>query len=189
MSEALDYDIRTDPTAFITFREYLEGEKHAEVRHEYIDGRVFAMAGATRNHEIVALNLAASLHTHLKGSPCRAFKGDMKLKVEIQDRDFVYYPDIVVGCDPSDRHPLFIEKPKVLIEVMSDYKADNVEKLFVYLRIPSLEEYLVVDQDPANPQAWLYRRDNGWEQENGAPEGVVKLASLDFETTLAGLYA
>jgi len=188
MSEALDYATAT-PTDLLSFREYLEGEKHAEERHEYVDGKVFAMAGASEAHEILALNLASALNFHLKGSPCRAFKGDMKLKVEIQKRDFTYYPDIMVACDPEDRHPYFKERPKVLVEVMSDYRADNVEKLFVYQQIPSLEEYLVIDQNPANHQAWLYRRETGWQQENGAPEGLVKLASLGFETPLDGLYA
>ncbi len=185
MNEAIDY---ATTTGFISFEEYLEGEKIADERHEYVDGKVFGMAGASEGHEIMAGAMFVALHLHLKGTSCRAFKGDMKLKAAIQRREVAYYPDIIVACDPADRHPYFKERPKVLVEIMSDYKADNVEKLFVYQQIPSLEEYLVIDPNPANRQAWLYRRATGWQQENGAPAGTVKLASLDFETPLDGLY-
>lgn len=189
MREALDYLTDIPVADFISFPLYLEGVKHAEQRHEYVDGKVFAMAGASEAHEIIALNLAGGLNLHLKGTPCRPFKGDMKLKLAIQGRDLAYYPDIMVVCDPADKHPFFKESPKVLIDVMNDYKADNLEKLFVYQQILSLEDYLVLDQNPANHQAWLYRRETGWQQENGAPDGIVHLASLDFETPLDALYA
>ena len=183
MSEALAHD-----TDFISFREYLEGERFSEVRHEYVDGKVFAMAGASEAHELVALALASALYQHSKRGPCRVFKGDMKLKVAVQGRDLAYYPDIMATCDPTDDQPLHKEKPTVLIEVMSDYKADHVEKLFAYQQIPSLQEYLVVEQAGANRRTWLYRRSTGWLQENGAPEGTIELTSIGFRTTLEDVY-
>src|SRR5437867_4042541 len=79
---------------YLTVDAYLEGERHSEVRHEYFDGEVFAMAGASQEHELVALNLAAALHSHLKGKPCRAFKDGMKLRLQAMGRDLFYYPDI-----------------------------------------------------------------------------------------------
>lgn len=172
----------------ISFGEYLEREKHAGERHEFVDGRMFAMAGASENHEIVAGNLFVSLHQHLAGDPCRVFKGDMKLKITLQERDLVYYPDIMITCDSADKEPLFKTSPKVLIEVMSDYKTDHVEKLFAYQQIPSLEEYLVLNQDPGRRQAWLYRRAKSWVQEEGAPDGVIELASVKFSMKLEEAY-
>ena len=183
MSEGID--IYSD---FISFREYLEGEKVAEFRHEYADGKVFAMAGASEGHEIVAGGIFSAIYQHLKGSGCRAFKGDMKLKVSVQKRDLAYYPDIMVACDSADNHPMFKERPKLLIEVMSDYKADHLEKLFAYQQIESLEQYLVVSQDAEKQEAWLYERSGGWQQTEGAPDGVIKLTCIDFSISLSELY-
>lgn len=174
---------------WISFREYLGRESTAEERHEYVDGKVFAMAGATEAHEIVAGNLFVAVHQHLRGKPCRVFKGDMKLKIALHRRDLGYYPDIMVTCDPADAEPLFKESPKLLIEVMSNYKTDHMEKLFAYQQIPSLEQYLVVSQDPDERQAWLYQRANAWEQEEGAPGGVIQLGSIEFSLSLNDVYA
>ncbi len=183
MSQAI-----VSPSEFLPFGMYLEAEENAEERHEYVDGRVFAMAGASEAHEIVALNLASAINIHLKGSPCRTFKGDMKLRIEIQGRELVYYPDIMVTCDPGDNLPLFKQRPKLLIEVMSDYKTDHIEKLLAYQQIDTLEEYLVVDQDPEQRRAWLYRRETGWRQENGATEDRITLSCIGFEIELKAVY-
>ncbi len=171
-----------------TVEDYLEEEQSAEERHEYIAGRIYEMAGATEKHEIVAGNLFVLLFTHLRGSGCRTFKGDMKVHLTLNGKDYLYYPDIMVVCDPEDNEPIYKKSPKVLIEVMSDYKADHVEKLFAYQQIDTLQEYLVIDQDPENQQAWLYRAETGWQQEDGAPGGIVRVDCLDFETSLADLY-
>ena len=172
----------------ISFSEYLTGETVAEERHEYVDGKVFTMAGASENHEIVALNLASAIHQHLKGTGCRVFKGDMKLKIALHRRDLGYYPDIMVTCDPKDAHQHYKESPKLLIEIMSSYKTDHMEKLFAYQQIPTLEQYLIVNQDPDEKQAWLYQRSQAWDQEEGAPNGVIQLDSIDFSTPLEDLY-
>src|SRR5438105_3189706 len=105
--------------AYITLEEYLEGERHSEVRHEYFDGAVFAMAGASDEHELVAMNFAAILHAHLKGKTCQVFKDGMKLRMPMMDSDLFYYPDVMVTCDPTDNRRYYREKPKLLIEVLS----------------------------------------------------------------------
>ena len=183
MSEAIDYE-----KDFISVEEYLEGEPLATVRHEYVGGRVIEMAGATEEHETVASNLFVSLYTHLRGRPCRAFKGEMKLRLFLNETELFYYPDILVTCDPRDTEKLFKRYPKALVEVMSNYKSDHVEKLFAYQQIETLEEYLVVDQNPETPQAWIYRKESGWKKENGAPDGVISLQTVDFSIPLADLY-
>ena len=124
---------------WISFSEYATGETVAEERHEYVDGKGFAVAGAGENHEIVASNLFAAIHQHMKGKGCRVFKGDMKLKIALHRRDLGYYPDIMVTCDPKDTDQNFKTSPKLLIEVMSNYRIDHVKKLFAYQQIPALE--------------------------------------------------
>lgn len=183
VARAIDPDSK-----FLSMTDYLEEEQEALERHEYVDGQVFAMAGASEIHEIVALNLAASLLTHLRGKKCRVFKGGMKVHLQLNRQELFYYPDIMVVCDPSDQQALFKEKPKVIIEVMSDYRKDHVEKLFAYQQIASLEEYLVISQEPKEPEAWLYRKDQDWAKTEGAPEGRIRLETLGFETALEDLY-
>jgi len=173
---------------FVPVDDYLEGELRAEERHEYVGGRVVAMAGATEQHETVALNLAAAMLQHLRGKGCRVFKGDMKVRLNLNGMDLFYYPDIMVTCDPEDKQPLYKERPKIIVEVMTEYKSDHVEKLFAYQQIESLEEYLIVNHDPAHPKAWLYRRDREWTVAEGAPEGRIRLETIGFETPLEELY-
>src|SRR5687767_11544927 len=119
----------------LSVAEYLKGEREAEERHEYIDGHVYAMAGASEQHEIVAGNLFATLHAHMRGKGCRVFKGDMKVRLQLNQADLFYYPDVMVVCDSADAHPLYKTSPRLIVEVMSDYKADHVEKLFAYQQI------------------------------------------------------
>ncbi len=172
----------------LTVEEYLEGEQEAEERQEYAGGQVYAMAGASEAHEVVALNFAAQLLAHLRGKKCRVFKGDMKVRLRLNANDLFYYPDAMVVCDPEDTQNLYKERPKVIVEVMSDYKSDHVEKLFAYQHIDSLEEYLVIHQDSDKMRAWLYRKDQNWAVSEGAPEGMIHLDSIGFCTPLADLY-
>ncbi len=183
MSEAIVHE-----KDYVSLADYLEAEPLALERHEYANGQVLAMAGASENHETVAGNLSAALLLHTKGKGCRTFKGDMKLRLSLHEADLIYYPDIIVTCDPRDTDPIYKKHPIVLIEVMSDYNKDHVEKLFAYQQIETLEEYLIVDQDPENQQAWLYRKETGWKKEEGAPDGRIALNSIRFSIPLAELY-
>lgn len=184
MSEAHLYT-----NSLVSFEAYLLGEKAAEERHEFVDGQVIAMAGASESHEIVAGNMFVAIHQHLRGKGCRVFTGDMKLRIDLRRRELSYYPDIMVTCDPADAHALYKESPKVLIEVMSNYKTDHLEKLFVYQQIPSLEQYLVISQDADAHKAWLYQRATQWDQEDGAPDGVIELSALGFSMKLEDAYS
>jgi Uma2 family endonuclease len=173
---------------YLSVADYLAGEELAEERHEYVNGRVFAMAGASEPHEIVALNLSAAILFHLRGKGCRVFKGDMKVRLRLNQVDLFYYPDVMVACDPADNHPAYKERPKVIVEVMTDYRADHVEKLFAYQQIPSLEEYLVINQSSEQPQACLYRRDANWGVANRFEDGIIHLESIGFRHALSELY-
>ena len=173
---------------YLSVADYLEEEQSARERHEYVDGHVYAMAGASEQHEVVALNLSASLLAHMRGRGCRVFKGDMKVRLRLNEIDLFYYPDIMVCCDPADSQAYYKERPRLIVEVMTDYKADHVEKLFAYQQIAGLEEYLVISQDPEEARAWLYRKESNWAMADGAPDGQVLLNSIGFATPLRELY-
>jgi Uma2 family endonuclease len=96
----------------ITAEDYLAGEKLAEVRHEFVAGCVYAMAGASEEHNLVSGNMFASLHTHLRGKRCRVFSADMKVRLCVSANDIFYYPDVMVACDPRDTDRYFKRFPK-----------------------------------------------------------------------------
>lgn len=174
---------------FISVEEYLAGEEAGEVKHEYIGGTVYAMAGASRDHNTISLNLASALRSHLRGGPCRTFVSDVKVRLQHAGNDIFYYPDVVVGRDARDTEPLFLIHPKVVIEVLSagTERLDRREKFWAYMGIESLEEHVLVAQD--RPEVTLHRRANGWRPEvlKGA-EDTLRLASLNFSTPLSDLY-
>ncbi len=173
----------------LTFEEYLVSEHEAEERHEFVNGEVIAMAGASDAHELVAMNVAAAIHGHIRGKGCRVFKGDMKLRFQAGESiDLAYYPDVMVTCDPADDHAHYKLRPKLVVEVMTRFKQDHFEKLFIYQQIESLEEYLVIGQDPEEPQAWVYRRDLEWKMPKAITEGDIHLPSIDLTLPLGEMY-
>ncbi len=174
---------------FITAEEYLAGEELTDIRHEYLGGSVYAMAGTTDDHNIICLNLVTHIRSHLRGGPCRVFMESVKLRLAVARDDFFYYPDIMVTCDPRDTEKLFKRHPKLLIEVLSDHseRIDKREKFFSYTRIESLEEYVLVSQ--STMEAVVFRRSAGWEGvtvRGGAAE--LRLGSIDLGIPLASLY-
>ncbi len=173
----------------VSVADYLEGERHTEIKHEYSGGVVTAMAGASRKHELVGMNLATSLHAHLRGKGCRAFKSDMKLRTEVMGSDIFYYPDIMVACDPDDDDPYFVRRPKLVIEILSDnIMRDRVEKFLVYQRIPSLQEYVVISQHPERAEVTIHRREDGWEPGEIHRSGEFTLRSIGLTLKVEDLY-
>src|SRR5258705_13288464 len=102
------------PMPHLTVEDYLEGEKTSPVRHEYVAGQVYAMAGANAPHNGIALNLATRLRPHLRGGPCRVFISDVKGRIEALD--LFYYPDVMVSCDVGDRAEDFRSRPCLILE-------------------------------------------------------------------------
>src|SRR5580704_7577020 len=102
--------------ASISVEEYLAGELKSEIRHEYIGGLVYAMAGTSSEHNIICQNLLIPLRAHLRGQPCQVFMESVKLKLLVANEDVFYYPDLIVTCDPRDTERYFKTWPKVLIE-------------------------------------------------------------------------
>lgn len=172
---------------YITANEYLEGEKLSEIRHEYIDGEVYAMAGATVRHYRLVKQLGNILERHLENTDCEVFIVDMKTKAN----DYIYYyPDVVVTCEKLTDEQDFISKPQLIIEVLSPSTAqkDKREKLVAYKMIESLQEYAIVWQDEMRVE--LHRRKNeGWLTFfYTQAEDEVEFASIEFQTTVAEIY-
>jgi Uma2 family endonuclease len=173
----------------LSVEDYLAGEEHSDVRHDYIGGTVYAMAGGSEEHGTIVANLIAALHGHLRGKGCRAFVADMKVRLLLRGEDVFYYPDVLVTCDPRDTHRYYKQFPKVLIEVLSETteRIDRREKRWSYLQLESLEEYVLIAQDKS--EVTLYRRSNEWAPEIlTGPAAVLTLASLEFSLPLAQIY-
>ena len=173
----------------LTVEDYLMGEQRREVRHEYLDGVVYAMAGASVEHNTISLNLAAALRNHLRGTPCGTFMADVKIRLTVANDDLFYYPDVMVACDPRETDRFFKRFPKVLIEVMSETteRTDRREKFLSYTQIETLEEYVLVAQDKM--EVTLFRRVNKWQPEIFSKiDHQLPLASIDFTLALPAIY-
>ena len=175
----------------LTEEEYLAAEPDRFERHEFIDGQLRAMAGASDRHEGVALLIAAKLLQHLRGKPCRVYKGDMKLRIQqlTQARKIVfYYPDIMVVCDPEDNGQNYKTKPKLIVEVLSNDKGrDLIEKLAVYREIDTLEEYFVISQNAQRPEVTAFRRRTDFTPEI-LQDGPFTMESVGLALTVKELY-
>ena len=151
--------------SLLSVAEYLAAEEHAEVRHEYLHGTLHAMAGSSRRHNEICFNIASLLKNRIGKGPCRTYLADVKLRIRALAGDLFYYPDVMVGCDPADRHDYYLERPSVLFEVTSPTTAltDRREKLLAYQSLPSLEHYVMVSQDEPRIE-WMRRAGEGWER-------------------------
>ena len=172
----------------ITADDYLAGEIHSPIRHEYVAGEVFAMAGATEEHATIALNFAALLRNQVRGGPCRVYIADMKLRVEAADAFF--YPDVFVTCDPRDTtEPLAKRHPSLICEVLSESTEayDRGGKFAAYRTLDSLSEYLLIDSRRRSVEVFR-RQPGGWLLAPVAPDGALELKCLDFRCAVDALY-
>ena len=166
----------------------MEGEKITKVRHEYVDGEAYAMAGGTKAHNLISFNVARALHGHLRSTPCRVFIGDVKVHVAWDWRERFYYPDVVVECEAGDSDPYVVEQPKLIIEVLSDSteRNDRSDKFYAYRRLPSFDEYVLVAQDTRRVE--VYRRETGWDLELYEQQGELSLRSLGLDLSITDVY-
>jgi Uma2 family endonuclease len=167
-----------------TREEYLEWEARQTERHEYVNGEIFALAGARRGHAIIALNIASELRNQLRGKPCRPFMADMKLQIDAADAFF--YPDVLVTCDERDaRADLQIEHPRLIIEVLSDSTAayDLGLKFEYYRLVPELREYVVIEPDRQRIYAYRKNEAGEWLLRDLLPGEPLTLASVGCSIT------
>jgi len=168
----------------LTEEEYLSSERTSTVKREYIDGQVFAMAGASYNHNCIAINVSSNFRSHLKGSSCSTFMSDMKLRI---GQNYVY-PDVLVDCSPMSGDDEFSTSPVIIMEVLSKStrKTDVTFKLLRYINIPSLQEYVLIEQDFVSIQ--VLRRINHWLSEYYFLDDAITFASIGLTLTVAEIY-
>ncbi|MCI0747867.1 MAG: Uma2 family endonuclease [Verrucomicrobia subdivision 3 bacterium] len=175
---------------WISPQEYIEGEWQSEIRHEYVDGLVYAMAGASIEHNRISGNIFTALRIGLRGGPCEVFMADVKVKIPPRVANAFYYPDVLVACDPTEEAEYYRERPSIIFEVLSPdtERTDRREKAIAYRQIPSIRMYVIVEQErPA--VTVLQPAQEGWDSE--ALEGlhaVLRLPPIGLEMTLATIY-
>jgi len=181
-----------EPHRRISIEDYLAAERRAETKSEYLDGEVFAMSGASRLHNLIALNIAASLHGQLKGRPCETYAGDMR--VLIPEVGLYTYPDVTVVCgeprfDDGELDTLL--NPTLIIEVLSPTTEgyDRGRKSAHYRTLESLREYVLVSQDEVRVELFTRRDDGHWLlSEASRLDETLPLASIGCELRLADVY-
>ncbi|MEM7698215.1 MAG: Uma2 family endonuclease [Verrucomicrobiota bacterium] len=175
---------------FFSEQNYLRLEESSDVKHEYREGVIYAMAGAKNSHNRIAGNGFASLHSKLKGKSCQPFTSDTKVRITRISGVTHYYPDFLVVCEENPPDDTFQEKPVVIAEVVSSStrRIDEGEKLDAYLTIPSLMVYLLVEQD--EPAVVVHRRgERGFTRElHTGLVATIPLPEIDAELALADLY-
>lgn len=175
-----------------TVEEYLELDRASEIPHEYLQGRIVAMADPSRQHNLLVTSIGASLHGQLRGRSCEVYLSRMRL--QIPSADVFTYPDVTVVCEEpelADEHQDILLNPTVLVEVLSpstsDY--DHGRKFAYYRQLASLIEYLLVAQHEARVEHYTRQPDGSWRlEETDDPDAVLDLPSIGCTLSLAEVY-
>lgn len=176
----------------ISEAEYLALEAQSPLKHEYVAGGIYAMTGASLRHNVIAGNIYSLLRAHLRGSPCRTFMSDAKLRVN--KLNSYYYPDVMVTCDPRHQNitpsDTVIETPRLVIEILSTSTeaTDRREKLLAYRSLSSMLEYVLVSQEVARIEIHRRQGDIGWQIITLSPGDPVELNSVELVTDFAAIY-
>jgi Uma2 family endonuclease len=175
--------------------DYLALEANSDIKHEYIDGEVYTMAGATDTHVTIALNTAIALRHHLRGSGCQVYISDMKVRIKNLKKERFYYPDIMVTCEPQDRETATYKQfPKVIIEVLSDSTEafDRGDKFIDYQSLDSLMEYILINT--RQPRLDIFHRHNNrwvfntYSLSDISADATFPIDSLNFQEKIATIY-
>lgn len=177
---------------YITEDEYWEMEQAALTKHEYFNGQIYAMAGASRVHNIIAMNAGSSLTAQLKGKKCRAVGSDQLVKVEATGLQT--YPDITVYCPPArfdEKRQDTLLEPSVLVEVLSSSTADydRTDKFDHYKKIATLGDYLLIAQDKRRVEHFHRNENNQWILQTATQnDDVVFLKSIECNLKIEDVY-
>lgn len=178
----------------LSVREYLDNERQSEIRHEFLDGLVYAMAGESIAHSTICFNLAVTIGAQLKNTPCRGFSPNMKVRAG--EQGLYAYPDLMVACDEPafhDKEKDVLLNPTVIFEVLSPSTADydRGEKFERYrAHIETLQDYVLVSQDRPHVENRRREPDGTWTSiELDGPAEVLSLPSIDCRVPLADLYS
>lgn len=176
---------------YMSPEEYLEFEHHSDIKHEYIDGEVYAMAGTGGVHNIISGNLYMSLRNSLQGSACRTYFADVKVKLG-QGQKF-FYPDLVITCDQRDEPTLsYVNFPTVIIEVLSESteQFDRGKKFQYYRNIPSLQEYILISSQEYLIECFRRTKNDLWTlQTYEGLNAILRIENLAIDAPLSEIYA
>jgi len=174
-----------------TLREYVELEDASSgVKHEYVGGAIYAMAGGSPEHAALTSALAVIIGSHLRGGPCRTYSSDLRIAIEAAD---VYtYADLTVVCDPVERSPEsphHVINPRLVVEVLSPSteRYDREQKRLYYQQVASLEDYVLVAQDRRLVEVW-HREGATWTHRRFERGGRAPLPSIDAQLSVDELY-
>lgn len=180
------------PKKRLTAEEYLEFERGSEIKHEFYNGRIYAMAGAKRRHNLIALNIGSEIRTHLKGRNCETYPSDMRIYIP---RFGLYtYPDVSVVCGKPEFQDAVLDtllNPVLLIEILSDSTEsyDRGKKFQHYRSIESLQEYVLVSQNEARIEKYIRQGDGFWVlSEAVGVDSSIMFESIDCPISLAEVY-
>ena len=185
--------------SYISPEEYLLLEEHATTKHEYLDGVIYdwqgggpkAMAGGSKEHNRVSINVCVALRSQLKGGPCDVFIADVKVATS----DAFFYPDVVVTCSAADKaNPLLVKEPAIVVEVLSQSTElfDRGDKFKTYRAFDSLQAYVLVS--PERRTIEVFARNNGWAASSDAQwtrlsgEEVLQLDALDLKLLASDVF-
>lgn len=182
----------SQPKTYLTPEEYLAIERKAAYKNEYIDGVMVAMTGASRRHNLIAVNITGELRQQLRGQPCETYAADMR--VRIPSTRLYTYPDVVVVCgEPQfeDEHVDTLLNPALIVEVLSESTElyDRGKKFSFYRTVESLAEYLLVAQDECRVEQYVKQPGGRWLLSDfRSPEDVVELTSIQCRLALREVY-
>lgn len=168
---------------------YLAWEAEQPGKSEYVAGEVFAMVGVRLPHATVAGNIFSALREHLRGTPCRTFIANVKLRVVVADAFF--YPDIMATCDERDRRAdLYIEHPKLVVEILSPSTAayDRGAKFATYRQIAELEEYVLIDTETRHVEVFRRQPANEWLLHDYAGEPACRFESVGLTLEMGRVF-
>ena len=168
----------------ISVEDYLEGEKISDVKHELIAGEVYAMSGVSKNHERIFRNLYLNIGNHLATSSCDIYSSDMKVRVA----NNFFYPDLMVVCDETTDHDYYTDTPIIIVEILSPStrRRDRTLKREQYLTLPSLQEYVLIEQDSVDIE--VIRRNNHWQSSHYFMGDQVTFDSIGLSLPVETIY-
>ncbi|NMF63059.1 Uma2 family endonuclease [Brasilonema octagenarum UFV-E1] len=174
---------------YLSPEQYLETEKSSPIKHEYIQGQIYAMSGASDAHVTITANLLTLLRNHIRGTGCRVYVADMKARIETLN--IFYYPDIVVTCDQRDtKFEYFKRYPSLIIEVLSPSTEafDRGDKFSDYQELETLQEYVKIRQTRQRVDCFRRNSEGRWVLYSYRINQDLELTSINFSCSLAEVY-
>jgi Uma2 family endonuclease len=174
----------------VSVQDYLISEVRSPARREYVGGIPYAMSGARNVHNQISSNILGSFWTRLRGSRCRPFNSDTKVRIRLPGEVRFYYPDVLVTCRPNPQDDVFQDEPAVIVEVLSPdtRRIDEGEKLLAYQAIPALRAYLLVEQSTARVIVFRCTSEGFAREVHSGRDVTVPLPEIGCELPLAEVY-